>query len=194
LGVVLNIIQAFIRRDLKEALFGQWGLSGLVAYWIAVTILVTNSKFSWDKVIIIFVFLLPIMLKVPISNFLSNKKAKPHHKEEHEEEHGEGIIESAFQIYEVVLAYLANTLSFIRVAAFDLSHASLMTALYLLTKIMGGDNSLFISLPSNVMSNIFVIVLEGLIVFIQCMRLEYYEFFAKFFAGGGLEYKPLKMN
>jgi V/A-type H+-transporting ATPase subunit I len=44
------------------------------------------------------------------------------------------------------------------------------------------------------MANIFVIALEGLIVAIQCMRLEYYEFFSKFFASEGIEYKPMKIG
>jgi V/A-type H+-transporting ATPase subunit I len=33
-----------------------------------------------------------------------------------------------------------------------------------------------------------------LIVGIQTMRLEYYEFFSKFFKGGGLKYEPLLVN
>ncbi|MGB9597052.1 MAG: V-type ATPase 116kDa subunit family protein, partial [Candidatus Poribacteria bacterium] len=131
--------------------------------------------------------LLPIMFKQPIANLISKDKHQHHGQEE---EHGESLIESGFQIYEIALAYLANTLSYIRVAAFDLSHAGLMMAAYSLTK---GQN-IYLSLPSDIVSNIFVIILEGLIVGIQCMRLEYYEFFSKFFAGEGIEYKPLKIT
>ena len=80
-------------------------------------------------------------------------------------------------------------------AAFNLSHAGLMTASYALTnELSGGSGGLFLSLPSNIMANAFVIALEGLIVAIQCMRLEYYEFFSKFFAGEGIEYKPMKIG
>jgi len=89
---------------------------------------------------------------------------------------------------------LANTLSYIRMAAFNLSHAGLMMASYSLTQELGGGDSFFLSLPSNILANVFVIILEGLIVAIQCMRLEYYEFFSKFFAGEGIEYKPMKIG
>jgi hypothetical protein len=36
-----------------------------------------------------------------------------------------------------------------------------------------------------IFGNLFVIALEGLVVSIQTVRLEYYEFFSKFFKGGG---------
>jgi V/A-type H+-transporting ATPase subunit I len=44
-----------------------------------------------------------------------------------------------------------------------------------------------------VLGNLFVIGLEGFIVTIQTMRLHYYEFFSKFFLGGGSEYTPLTL-
>ena len=92
------------------------------------------------------------------------------------------------------MSYMANTLSYIRIAAFNLSHAGLMLASYSLTTELGGGGSLLLSLPSNIAANAFVIALEGLIVGIQCMRLEYYEFFSKFFAGEGIEYKPMMIS
>jgi V/A-type H+-transporting ATPase subunit I len=191
LGVSLNIVQSFIRKNFKDAFFGQWGLTSLLAYWVVVYMMITKSQFSWDIIIIIVVLLLPIMLREPVSNLF---KKKDQYHEHGEDEHGESVIESGFQIYEVVMAYLANTLSYIRIAAFNLSHAGLMMAAYALTKEMGASNNIFVSLPSDIMSNVFVIMLEGLIVGIQCMRLEYYEFFSKFFAGEGVEYKPLKIS
>ena len=44
-----------------------------------------------------------------------------------------------------------------------------------------------------VLGNLFVIGLEGFIVTIQTMRLHYYEFFSKFFQGGGSAYEPLAL-
>jgi V/A-type H+-transporting ATPase subunit I len=41
------------------------------------------------------------------------------------------------------------------------------------------------------LGNVFIVGFEGLIVGIQTMRLEYYEFFSKFFEGGGMSYDPL---
>ena len=102
-------------------------------------------------------------------------------------------MDSLFHVYEIVMSYLANTLSFIRMAAFNLAHASLMMAFYAITKQTAGDN-IFLSLPSDIVTNLFVIMLEGLIVTIQCLRLQYYEFFSKYFTGDGVEYKPLRIS
>jgi V/A-type H+-transporting ATPase subunit I len=42
--------------------------------------------------------------------------------------------------------------------------------------------------------NLFIISFEGLIVGIQTMRLSYYEFFGKFFKGGGTRFEPLALR
>jgi len=191
LGVFLNVIQLFRRRNFSEAFCGQWGLSSLLFYWTAIFMLLTGKQFSWDKVLIVFVFLLPIILKEPIAHIFSRKHAET--KTSEEGESGEGLVGSLFHVYEIVMSYLANTLSFIRIAAFNLAHISLMMAAYSITRQTGGDN-VFLSIPSNIVANLFVIMLEGLLVTIQCLRLQYYEFFSKFFVGNGVEYKPLKIS
>ncbi|MBM3211585.1 hypothetical protein FJZ33_05155, partial [Candidatus Poribacteria bacterium] len=95
IGVILNIIQSFRKRDYKEAIAGHWGIFSLISYWIMVFMLVTNIKFSWDKVLIIVVFMLPIVLKAPFSKMIGKKH-------QHSQEEAESIIESGFGIYEVV--------------------------------------------------------------------------------------------
>jgi V/A-type H+-transporting ATPase subunit I len=40
--------------------------------------------------------------------------------------------------------------------------------------------------------NALIIVLEGLIVSIQVLRLEFYELFSRFYSGDGREYEPLR--
>ena len=190
LGIFLSIAQAIRQKNYTEAFFGKWGLFSLTSYWTALFLFITHRQFTWYKILIIVLLLLPIMLKEQVPRFIRKKKEV----EEGGEEEQASIIESGFEIYETVMAYLSNTLSYIRMAAFNLSHAGLMMASYSLTRQLGGDSSLLISLPSNIMANIFVIALEGLIVMIQCMRLEYYEFFSKFFGGGGIEYRPLTIQ
>ncbi len=46
----------------------------------------------------------------------------------------------------------------------------------------------------HIAGNALVIVLEGLIVSVQVLRLEYYEFFGKFFRSGGEAYAPLTLH
>ena len=196
-GVSLNIIQSLGKRDFKEAFCGQWGIFSLLFYWIAAYLVIASMmdkqfSISWYWILPTILLLLLIMLKGPISHLLGGKKKRE--EGEAEEEEGESIIGAGFEIYEIVMAYLANTLSYIRMAAFNLSHAGLMMASYALTEQLPGGNNPILSLPNNIMANVFVIAMEGLIVAVQCMRLEYYEFFSKFFAGGGIEYEPMKIG
>lgn len=44
-----------------------------------------------------------------------------------------------------------------------------------------------------VLGNLFVCGMEGLIVGIQVLRLEYYEMFSRFYKGNGREFKPYKI-
>ena len=41
-----------------------------------------------------------------------------------------------------------------------------------------------------VLGNLFVCAMEGLIVGIQVLRLEYYEMFSRFYKGSGKEFRP----
>lgn len=191
LGILLNIAQSFMKRNFRDAFLGKWGIFSILFYWamaLLVYLIFTKRQVSWDKILLVVavLFLLPIILREPVSRLMGKKG-------EHEEEEAEGIIVAGFHIYEMFMSYLANTLSYIRIAAFNMSHAGLMMASYKLTEQLGGGNFL-LSLPSNIMANVFVMMLEGLIVAIQCMRLEYYEFFSKFFTGEGIEYKPMKID
>jgi len=42
-----------------------------------------------------------------------------------------------------------------------------------------------------IIGNIVIIGLEGLIVFIQGLRLQYYELFSRYYKGDGKEFKPI---
>ena len=91
-------------------------------------------------------------------------------------------------------SYLGNTISFIRAGAFALSHAGLSIALYTLAGIIHPDISHPAVLLVIVLGNIFIILLEGLICAVQSMRLEYYEFFGKFFKGDGKVFTPFSLS
>ena len=45
-----------------------------------------------------------------------------------------------------------------------------------------------------VLGNVFMIVLEGGIVLIQVLRLEFYEGFARYFSGDGHAFTPLRLG
>ena len=91
-------------------------------------------------------------------------------------------------MFEIVLSYVTNTISFLRVGAFALSHAAMMGVVMLLANVESGNPNILIL----VLGNVFVAAMEGLIVGIQVLRLEYYEMFSRFYKGTGKEFKPYK--
>ena len=92
--------------------------------------------------------------------------------------------------YEAVMAYISNTLSFLRLAAFSLNHVALAIAIFTL----GGMLHATGYWVTVVLGNVFILVLEGGIVAIQAIRLEYYEGFSRFFSGDGRAFQPLALG
>jgi V/A-type H+-transporting ATPase subunit I len=90
--------------------------------------------------------------------------------------------------FETVMGYFANTLSFLRVAAFSLNHVALFLAVFTIANMLGTAGHWI----TVILGNLFVLVLEGAIVAIQILRLEYYEGFSRFFSGDGREFQPLR--
>jgi len=86
---------------------------------------------------------------------------------------------------------LSNTISFLRVGAFALNHVGLYIAFVTLARMMSTSWG---NIAVLVLGNIVIITLEGLIVFIQALRLEYYELFTKYYRGDGIEYVPVKIK
>ncbi len=100
------------------------------------------------------------------------------------------------EMLEIFSGYLANTLSFMRVAGLGIAHVSLMMAFDQISKMVtGGVGGFNIwSILIIVAGNILVIGLEGLSAGIQSLRLNYYEFFSKYFSGTGKAYAPIALK
>jgi len=101
-------------------------------------------------------------------------------------------IQSGAEVLEKFISMLSNTLSYVRVGAFAIVHAGFTGAVFVIARLAGEEGTLGYWAVV-VLGNLFVIGLEGFIVTIQTMRLHYYEFFSKFFLGGGAEYQPLTL-
>lgn len=101
----------------------------------------------------------------------------------------ERVLVALIETFETVIGYVANTLSFLRVAAFSLNHVALALAVFTIANMLGElGHGLMI-----VLGNLFILVLEGAIVIIQVLRLEYYEGFTRFYAGDGQAFRPLRL-
>ncbi|AGA35429.1 V-type ATP synthase subunit I [Thioalkalivibrio nitratireducens DSM 14787] len=103
---------------------------------------------------------------------------------------GEKILVVLIETLETVIGYISNTLSFLRVAAFSINHVALAIAVLTLAGMMGAVGHVLMV----IFGNIFVIVLEGVIVTIQVMRLQYFEGFSRYFSADGREFAPVRLR
>ncbi len=103
---------------------------------------------------------------------------------------GERILVVFIELFETFTGYVSNTLSFLRLAAFALNHVALAVAVFTLADMMQTTGHWI----TVVLGNVFILVLEGGIVVIQTLRLEYYEGFSRFFSGDGHPFRPLRLS
>lgn len=190
-GLVLNIINNLGRKRYAEALLGKNGLAGAVFFWYVIAlvlriVLAKHAVAAYD-VIIILVSLFFAAFAEPFERALN------HEKPLFENGFGAYVISGAVELIEVVSGYLSNTVSFVRVGAFALSHAVLNFTILTLTEMVGGPRSIG-GIIVLIAGNALIIVLEGMIVAIQVIRLQYYEFFSKFFHETGKEFKPFRFE
>ena len=104
-------------------------------------------------------------------------------------------LETSVELVDTLFSFFANTISFVRIAAFAAVHAGVFIAIFALADTLAGLRfGGVLSIAVHVAGNVLVILLEGLTVSVQVLRLEYYEFFGKFFRGGGEAYQPLMLQ
>ena len=184
--MVFNIINSIRRDDTEKTWFDSNAVAGLVFYGsivLTIGLFISGKKLPAAAILVIMfgVPLLLMFLKEPLTNLVEKKsKILPEQK-------GMFFVQSFFELFEVLLSYLSNTLSFLRIGAFAVSHAAMMEVVLMLAGATNGGNPNWIVV---VLGNIFVCAMEGLIVGIQVLRLEYYEIFSRFYAGNGREFKP----
>ncbi|MDD3278618.1 MAG: V-type ATPase 116kDa subunit family protein [Lachnospiraceae bacterium] len=184
--MILHIISSIRAHDTEGIFFDQNAVCGFVFYGALVAVIflyMTHHPVPATAVLII-MFGIPaliIMLKEPLTRIV--KKRKP------AIEGGKGMffVQSFFELFEIMLSYFSNTLSFIRIGAFAMSHAAMMEVVLILAGAVEGGNPNWLVI---VLGNVFVCGFEGLIVAIQVLRLEYYEMFSRFYKGNGREFVP----
>lgn len=187
----INVFLGFKYKNYEKAIFSQNGIAGIVVYLgtvIAVALLMmfqVNVLSPWFILLVIVLPLLCIFFKEPLGKFVArHKDIKP------EDGMGAYITENIFEMIEYILSYLSNTMSFLRVGGFILSHAGMMAVVMALGEMFGGVGNALVL----VIGNVFVMCLEGLIVGIQVLRLEFYEIFSRFYSGDGKPYQPAAIS
>ena len=184
-AMVLHIINALRDKDIGGAWFDANGVAGLVFYAavvVTIVLFLTGNPLPAGVVMAVMfgVPLLLILFREPLTRLIRHQSGKM------EESKAMFLVEGFFEMFETLLSYFSNTISFIRIGAFAVSHAAIMeVVLQLAGAESGNPNWLGV-----IFGNLFVCGFEGLIVGIQVLRLEYYEMFSRFYKGSGHAFTP----
>ena len=198
MGMVLNVVNHFRRGRYAEGILDKFGVAGMVFYWGALWMAArglgvlsavgvpAGGPSLLEAVPLLVVPAAAIVLRPRLMRLLL-----------HKESHGgaDAYIESGMDVFEMVIGFMSSTVSYVRVGAFALAHAGLGAATYSLAGMVTGSalGMVFAALIV-ITGNVVIIAFEGLVVSIQCIRLEYYEFFAKFFKGEGKPFTPFSLR
>ncbi len=193
IAYIINFRNLKMRKEFGKLFFDKNGLSGFLFY-ISFIVIVLNTVLLKKYVSVnvssmITIVSVVVLVLTSTLMFMKTKLVPIISKTEEKEEFSP--VESGFEMFETVMGFFSNTLSFIRVGAFAINHVGLFMAFHALGQMLGSSiGNIFMI----VLGNIFIVCLEGLIVFIQAIRLEYYELFSKYFNGEGINYEPLKVE
>ena len=193
-GVILLFISYILgiynklhkQKDLEEGVFGKEGIAGLImmiSFILIILNIVKVNPIPMPVSIISLILSIVLMIfKQPISRKLLDIYPI------YDKSSSDYYIESSFSIIEALLSVFSNLVSFTRVGAFAINHVGLYMAFEVMSKLVGGG---FIGIIILILGNILIIGLEGMIVFIQGLRLEFYEMFSKYYKGDGQKFSPI---
>ncbi|MCW8932663.1 MAG: hypothetical protein OQL19_20810 [Gammaproteobacteria bacterium] len=178
--VLLNLFSIYNRfsaKKIRQAMMDGQGLSGLFLYlsmiWLGYQFISDDYKSSYWLLVMI-----PLIM-IGVNKWFDS-----------DETHGERLLIIIIESYELMINYLANTISFLRLAAFSLNHVALAITVFTLADMLEGHAHWLVI----VFGNLFILLLEGAVVAIQTLRLEYYEGFSRFFYADGFLFEPLNLS
>jgi len=168
LCMILNMLSALRQKNYQKLFFSPNGLAGMLGYILIITAIF--GIIPWQVAVLPFIAVI--------------FKGIAHQEKAGKTNLGMTIFQRVLGIFEILLAYLTNTVSFVRVGAFALSHAGMMHVVMTLSQGFSesAESRNFVIF---ILGNVIVMAIEGLLIGIQSLRLGFYEIFSRFYEGGG---------
>ena len=192
-GLILNWINLFRKKRYLELVFDKNGLVGGALYALGIYACyyfvgtgyrsLPSNPLLYAGIIICLVLLI---VKGPV--YACHRAKLSGHRQKVSAVITDTVMDFFVQVLEIFSSFLSNTLSFMRVAGLGIAHVSLMTAFEDMAAMTGNIIAYVLIM---ILGNVLVIAIEGLSAGIQSLRLNYYEFFTKYFTGHGIAYEPV---
>jgi V/A-type H+-transporting ATPase subunit I len=180
IGFALNLVNAWRSRDWPRFLLEKNGVVGIALYWALLGggLGVGFGTLPKRALLLIPMLCALLWIREPLTHWIWRRPAAPV---------GEALLTGFFELFVTLIGYVSNSLSFVRLGAFAVAHQSLSELVVTYSAGPWG----WLVLP---VGTIVIVGFEGVIVGIQVLRLEYYEFFGRFFRGGGQPFMPLSLQ
>jgi V/A-type H+/Na+-transporting ATPase subunit I len=198
IGLALNVVNSWRAGERAAALFGLRGLFGAFLYWTSLALvaravmpraLTVPAWLLWTLVLSAAAL---VAMRAPVVAHLEPARRT---RTADSTPRWLGALEGSVELVDTLFSYFANTISFVRIAAFAAVHAGVFIAMFAVSDTLADMTfGRPLSIAALIAGNIVLVLLEGLTVSVQVLRLEYYEFFGKFFRGGGELYRPLMLR
>lgn len=209
LGLTLNGINSFLKGEVLKGVTGFvsiWCLAGALYFLLALFGLASMTMMN-----------LTILIAAPVVLLMVLRIIEELRHEEHGGEHAaaaatgaadggtrerrrsvmdlliiliDGVIDA---LLEKFFRFLANTVSYGRILALALCHAALIEVFILLT-FMCLKVSAAVAALVFIGGTALVVILEAIMAGIHTVRLHFYEWFTKFYEGGGTPFSPFKFS
>jgi len=193
IGLALNVIDRFRTGRRGEVLFSKTGLCGAFFFLWAVGMgvrTILGGGLAWFDAVGLGLPLALMIFEVPLASLVDRRPIPA----------GDGaaafVIGGFVTVLESVSYFLSNSLSFLRVGAFALSHAVLSFIVFTMGDLIRewAPGGLVWEVLVVLIGNSVILFLEGLIVVVQIVRLQYYEFMSKFLTETGRPFAPLRFT
>ena len=202
-GLVLEMVNYLLKHNVIDAVFTA---APKIAFYLGAVLLLVIYKLNlgaWFSGPILMMIVPFVFLAFGKPAFFALKSFSTHAvieepavDEEPKAGENETLGQRIFESGDLITRLLSNSISYTRILALLMAHWALLLVVYTIAGLVG-----YASIPALIVSgiiiiggNIFVLGLEGLIVFIHTLRLHFYEWFSKFYGGTGKEFKPFKQN
>ncbi len=197
-GLAIELVNYAVKRNYADALLTAVPQIG---FYLGGVYLIVTCQLDFGKWLAgpILAPLIPFIVMVagkPL--YLMIAKPKNYHVDiEHAE--SDTLTGRLFEGGDFFTRLLSNTISYSRILALLMAHWALLLVVYQVSGLVNPPTApttlgFILAGIIIVFGNIAVLALEGLIVFIHTLRLHFYEWFSKFYAGTGTEFSPFKQK
>ena len=193
LVMLINTICCFRLRRFADAIFSANGIAGLMAY-IAMVYLATNfmANDALKQKLAVVPSAVPVAMLIIglVLLFVHEYVLEKSEDKNYKVQIGGYILSNFIELFESILSFFSNTVSYLRLGAFVLVHAGMMMVVTTLAGEKFGVSYVIVM----ILGNALVIALEALLTGIQSLRLEFYEMFSRYYAGQGKPFEPVNIN